>query len=347
MKPIIVSATCALAAVTPAVGQDIDPDPFLIPNPNRLSLGARVSFNFKASFATVRSNPGTTMRGIDHNYDDGYVRVDISGNANGTTWNWGYERPHPPGTPTIDLHAIQSTSVPNAFEVSSDEAYYGMELVYQRLAATFGSGGGWGFEGAFSYSDFELGGSQAGSGTGTLLTDSFALNGVLPPQAPYHGSFEGPGALLDDTPTRTIGAAETVTFASDHRVSGQLFGFRFGPFIEWNFSRAFSVALSGGIALAPALIDYEFSEDITLQSGAFATNVRQRSTKTDLLYGNYISASVRYHFNEQWGIYAGAQFQTLSDFEHTVNDRASNSSRTARIESGSTVQAVAGVTFKF
>jgi hypothetical protein len=333
MKPLLLSATCIFAAATPAMGQD-ESEAVEIPNPNRFSLGARVSFNFEANFTTSRTIPGAASGGIDHTYDDGYVRLDSSANAGGLTWNWGYEDGAQLVGDTIAFHSIQS-----AEKKSTDEAQYGLELVYERLLGRFFSRGIWGFEAGFSYTDLDLNADRSGAGGASLITDSFALNGVLPPNAPYHGTFNGPGPLLGDTPARTLGT-DTLTFASQHRLSGHLFGFRFGPLVEWNFSRAFSVALSGGIALAPAMIDYDFSEAITLQGGqTFST--RGHSTKTDLLYGHYLNALLRYSFNDHWSVYGGGQFQALNDLEQTTG------TRTARLDAGSTLHGVLGLSWRF
>jgi hypothetical protein len=335
MKPLLFSATCAIAAATPALAQPSEPlEVPEIPNPNRFSLGARVSLNLTGDFTTSRTSPGAASGGGNHIYDDGYVRVDSSDNAGGLTWNWGYERAPQVVGDTLEFHSIQS-----AEKESADEAQYGMELIYERLLGRFFSRGVWGLEVGFSYTDLDLR-ADRGSGSGaSLITDSFPLNGVLPPNAPYHGTFNGPGPLLGDTPTRTI-ATDTASLASDHRLSGHLFGFRFGPVVEWNFTRAISIALSGGIALAPAIIDYDFSESIALQGGqTFAT--RGHSSKTDLLYGHYINALLRYNFNDHWSLYGGGQFQTLNDLEQTIG------TRTARLDAGSTLHGVLGVSWRF
>jgi len=336
MKPLILG--CAVAvATTPLFAQEADP--FQIPNANRFSLGARVGTGFKAKFLTTRVNPGTSTGGVNHNYDDGYVRRDSSGNIGGRTWNWGYDDSSQVVGDTIEYHKIDSSILPSSISKSSDDPSYGLELVYQRLAGTFGSGGGWGFEGAFSYHDLDIRDQRSRTGSGTLLSDSFSLNGVAPPNARYRGTVNGPGPLLSDTPTRSI-TGETVSFASDHHLHGQMFGFRFGPFIEWNFNRRLSVALSGGLALAPALLDYDFEETVTTESGRLEF-ARGSEHKSDLLYGNYVGGTVRFQLTEQWGLYAGAQYQTVNDWEQTV------ANRTARLDGGSTFYGVAGVSWRF
>jgi hypothetical protein len=337
MKPLIFG--CAFAAVTPVLAQQADTDLFKIQNANRFSLGARIGMNFDAKFQTTRRQPGPPTGRIDYNYDDGYVRVDVSGNAGDQTWNWGYNNASQIVGDAIEYHKIDSPILPLSTSTSSDDAYYGLELVYQRLAGTFMSGGGWGFEAAFSYHDIDLQDERSGSGPGTLLTDRFPGNGIEWPNPRYRGTFNGPGPVIGATPTRTI-TGETVSFASDHHLQGQMFGFRFGPFIEWNFNRRFSVAISGGLALAPALIDYDFEETLATESGR--THVEQgTSNKTDLLYGNYVGGVVRFQITEQWGVYAGAQYETLNEWEHSVGKR------TATLDPGSTFYGVAGVTWRF
>lgn len=49
-----------------------------------------------AALLALASSPavqaqGLPTGGVDHDYDDGYVRVDSSGNAGGLTWFWGYQ----------------------------------------------------------------------------------------------------------------------------------------------------------------------------------------------------------------------------------------------------------------
>jgi hypothetical protein len=98
--------------------------------------------------------------------------------------------------------------------------------------------------------------------------------------------------------------------------------------------------LSGGLSLAPVLLDYDFEEDVVLESGR-TRSARGTTSKTDLLYGNYVGGVVRFQITEQWGVYAGAQYETLNEWEQSVNNR------TATLDPGSTFYGVAGVTFRF
>ena len=50
---------------------------------------------------------------------------------------------------------------------------------------------------------------------------------------------------------------------------------------------------------------------------------------------------VRYDFTESWGVYIGAQFQSLTDIEQSIG------SRTARLDQGTTVYGVVGASWRF
>src|SRR5580692_989632 len=81
----------------------------------RFGLSYRAGFNITADFRNLggfpaSSSPGpATGGGIDRIYDDGYVRVDSSGNAGGQTWFWGYKNASQiPGNDTVVMHSTLS-----------------------------------------------------------------------------------------------------------------------------------------------------------------------------------------------------------------------------------------------
>jgi hypothetical protein len=298
MKRIVLSTTFALAAATPFAMPGADsPETGDL---NRFSLGARLGWNFKAHFQNKAANdPGTAIGGVNHSYEDGYVNVDSSGNAGGLTWNWGYQNDSQVVGDTLQFHSVGSGpgSIP-ANHRMTDDPQYGAELTYQRVLGSLPSGGSvrWGIEGALGYTDLDFRSDRRASTAVTVTTDTFQLNGVVPPGAGYQGTFEGPGPLLGDTPTRTS-ASDIATQSSRHKLSGQLFSIRLGPFAEWNFTSQFSLAASAGLALAPTSVDHDFSESVTLAGGGMFEAVGH-SSETELLYGYYLSGMIRYDFTE-------------------------------------------------
>lgn len=334
MNRIILATTLSLTAATPFALHGAD----YTANPNRFSLGPRFGLNFKADFQNSASqfsaaNPGLPVGGANHTYDDGYVLVDSSDPADGLTTYWGYQNPSQVVGDTMQFNAIQSSGSASG----ADNPQYGVEFIYQRVLGNLPAKmpGCWGLELGFGYTDLDLRNHR--NGTVPVTTDTYPLNGVLPPGAGYNGTFTGPGTLLGDTPIRTLGSA---ALTSNQKLSGSLFSLRLGPFAEWHFTEKLSLAASAGFTLAPTRLDYDFSETVSLAGGGtYAAS--GHSSKTELLYGPFVGATLRYDFNKSWGVYLGAQFQSLNSLEQSVG------SRTARFDPGATVYLTAGLTWRF
>jgi len=334
-KKISLSVALTLVVVTPLTLLGAE----RVENPNRLSIGPQFTFNYQVDFQSAASNfnPGPATGGANHTYDDGYVLLDASGNFGGLTTNWGYINPTQvvgPGNGTgMAFHAIQSSGSSS----TEDDPQYGFEIIYQRVLGALSekSSGIWGFQVGFSYTDLDLDSNDRGSTPVTI--DTYPLNGVLPPLEGYNGTFAGPGALLGDTPVRTLGSA---TLTSDQKLSGDLFNFRLGPFVEWEVTPKLSVSASAGLTLAPTKLEYDYSETATLVSGpSFASSGHASTTK--LLYGGYVDARLRYDFNESWGAYVGAQFQSLNSMEQSAGGRS------AKFDPGATIALSTGITWQF
>jgi hypothetical protein len=332
MNRIFISATLGLAVASPFVLSAQD----FIDGANRWSFGPSFNLNIKADFHNNGSflnpaNPGPAIGGVNHTYNDGYVHVDSSGDAGGLTWNWGYHNSSQVVGDTLQFHAVQAEN-----SSSVNDPQYGLDLVYQRYIGhlPYVKSGSWGFEAGFGYTDLDL--RDNNNGNVHITTDTFQLNGVLPPGAGYNGTFSGPGALLGDTPTRTL---ESAMISGNQKLSGSLFKIRLGPFAEWNFFSKFSLQASAGITLAPTMVDYDYSESVTLASGTFASS--GHSSKSKLLYGPYAGLTARYEFNQHWGIFLGAQFQNLTSLTE------SSGSNSAHLDLGATVDLTGGISWRF
>jgi hypothetical protein len=327
MNRIILSLPFTLAAFIPfaARGQDAPADL------NRFSFGPTFGLNFKADFNNQSANPGPATGDANHSYNDGYVRVDSSGDAGGLTTYWGYQNASQVVGNTMQFHAVQGGS-----SSATGNPQYGGEFMYQRVLGTLPFiSGDWGLETAFGFTEIDL--QENYSGTVPVTLDTYQLGGVVPPGPGYNGTFQGPGPLLGDTPTRSTTSANVAGY---QRLSGQLFSLRLGPFAELNITHKLSLAASVGLTLAPATVDYDFSETATLSGGGVIAD-SGHSSRTRLLYGPYAGATLNYDFTKCWGLYVGARFQNLTDLDQSVNGR------NARLDLGSTMYATIGATWKF
>ena len=101
-------------------------------------VGALVGINIKAEFkmggdfTVTGSQPGVPGEsGRDHLYDDGYVRVDETGNAEGLTSYWGYNSAsqYNPVAQTLTFHSANSFTASGSAK-SDDSPYLGLDVAY-------------------------------------------------------------------------------------------------------------------------------------------------------------------------------------------------------------------------
>jgi hypothetical protein len=310
-------------AQTPPETPDTGPRLSLQPAPadhlNKISLSYRMGLNITVDFKKLGgfpalSNPGPdTGSTFDRTYDNGYNRVDSSGNAGGLTWNWGYE--HPTSVQGAGL-SLQSSSAPAnaAAEDCSDDPQHGFEIAYSRELYRRGK---WraGAELAFGYTSLTAYDSRTLNTRVDRITDTFALGEVVPPLAPYHGTFEGPGPLISSSPDRVRSIIPRDSIVTGSRaLEADIFMFRLGPYVEIPLSDKFSVFLNGGLALGFGDINFSYHETVTIaDAGLVAPARRSAGSQTEFLIGGYAGASVSYALSREFSLFAGAIFQAAGE----------------------------------
>lgn len=258
--------------------------------------------------------------GRNYNYDDGFVRVDSSGNANNLTWNWSYENSsqyQPAKGGTIDLSITNSRADASATE--RDDGSLGMEIFALRemgpvsLPLANAPATTWGIRLGFGFTHV---GIRSGSDLETNLlttTDSFQLGGIVPPPAPYAGSFGGPGPLIGDSPIRTT--SESVAWVSGGReIDVDLGVFNCGTYISASVNPKVNLLAEAGLSLGLASGSYEF-DSTTVVSGLGAQTDSGKDSQSTLLPGIYAGVSATYQFCEAWSGYASARYQLLDSMD--------------------------------
>lgn len=339
-KPLIVLAL-AVATGPLAVrltAQDLVADS---PNPNWFSVGPQFGLNITGRFKYVgnlnSASPGpATGGGLNRNYNDGFVHVDSSGNAGGQTWNWGYQNASQVSGNTLTMHSA-SAAVNDTLDQNNDPQP-GFDLAYGRDLGTV-LGGKWGLQAAFDFTAVSIHSSQPVSGSGTLVSDAYSLNGATAPSAPYAGSYNGPGPLLGDSPTRTT-TTEPVLITGNRTLDAQVYALRAGPYYEFDFSRHWAGRLGGGLALAVADLQYSFDETIIYGSGQVVNNSGS-SSGADFQAGGYVEGKLLYALSPRWSLYAGAQYEYLGTFSHNTGNEQ------AQLDLSSAVNVLFGVQWNF
>jgi opacity protein-like surface antigen len=303
---------------------------------NRFGLSYRAGFNVSAKFKSPGgfapgANPGAARGGLNHNYENGYNRVDSSGNTGqgaceNCTWNWGYDRA---GQVSANGQFLSLSSTSQEGETDADEdVSHGAELTYQRELGQIGRAY-WGVEGAFNFMTLGLEGDLGA----TRITDRYSLTvegtTITPPLPPYEGSFQGPGPVISDTPIRSVSQLAS----SSRDFDADIYGFKVGPYIEWPFAEKWSLLFSGGLAIASINSDFKLTDG--------PTGASDSDSDSDWNIGAYVSGNIIYNITPTIDIFAGAQYQYLGDYTHEFGVHE------AEVDFGDTVFGVLGVGFSF
>src|ERR1041384_2546418 len=175
------ACACLVALLSPAAHA-------ASPDQSRVTVSYLLGFNISAEFKDNTGFPSTAAPGpatggaLNRTYEDGFNHVDISGNAGGKTWNWGYNNAGQlPGNDTVVMSSLAIAPAPAVQDVK-DDPHHGFEINYFSPLGEFGPAQ-FGFEFALGYLSLKLGDTRPLTATTTRTTDAFALDGNLAPLA--------------------------------------------------------------------------------------------------------------------------------------------------------------------
>ncbi len=317
----------------PVEGMD---DPML-KRRNRFSLKATFNFNIKTEFTSATANnSGALVPGVNRSYDDGFVFRDVSGNVGGTTWNWGYNTagqslaadPAAPfaGASSLAFHSVSSLA-DGRTRGSRDRMLPGVELNYEEVLGRFHitekRRANVGI--LVSFGHLRVGQNDTGSlaGFAGLTTDKYAPGAVLPPLAPYSGSFAAPGPLLPDVPlTRTVGPV-AATGTVNNKLEGSLYSFNLGPFIEFPLHDRVSLTLGGGLGVVYASTTYSFRETVVVP-GIVTASRAGRVAADDWLFSATAKANLYVALSQAWSWELGLAYQYAGNSRSSVQGKSSN-----------------------
>ncbi len=313
----------------------------------RVEISYRGALNVSAKFKNLgsfpqQSNPGPSIGGgVDRFYDDGFNRVDASGNSGGLTSFWGYQHARQvPGNDRIVMNSSSITSGTTSAEESRDPQQ-GFEITCNIPVGRIGRWQ-WGLEGAFGISDLTFRDDRILSGNVARISDAFALNGITPPVPPYSGPYNGPGSLIGASPTRTTASIPGgAMIAGQRKLDAVLYELRLGPYIEVPLSKRLSFSLSGGAAVARVESTFEFSETAAMADIGTTLSVSGRDSDGEFLFGGFVGAKLSVAVTEYLSILTGVQYQYLPDFFQSANNRK------AGLDLGKSIFFTAGVGFTF
>lgn len=165
------------------------------------------------------SGVGDPNRYADRDYDDGFVNMDPNTENDGLTWYWGYERDgqYSAAGDTLSFHGgggtrvYRDTLLDTGLEDREEAEGAGVRFVAGRVLPCpklrdalgvmaelcVGAEGVWGVGGRFKGTTYR----ERITKERYEIRDTYDLEGVIPPPAPYEGTYFGPGPLIENIPS--------------------------------------------------------------------------------------------------------------------------------------------------
>jgi hypothetical protein len=244
-------------------------------------------------------DPGSVVGPADRFYVNGYARVDSSGNNGGLTWFWGLDDDQGISPQSIDLYVYQS-GADKALQMEGDPESPGIGLKYikpirikddSELQLVV----------AARLAEFKFLDATVLSGLAQVLIDSYNTDGIVLPQVPYAGGYQGPGPLIDSDPFRR--RVEISPYSSEtsglRHLSGDLMALRLGLSFERELNEQTFLSLQVGYEALRIDGTFRFAETTTLSANGHSgsvSGVRSRSV-TDA--GAYINGAITRNLTER------------------------------------------------
>lgn len=217
----------------------------------------------------------------------------------------------------------------------------------------------WGLSLGFGLSDLKA--ESKGTVTSDLrrLTDYYrTIDGTIP-TAPYDAPTSidllGPdgtvlvrGGLETTTPLgyMPVGREDVLipngaSVDGEWDIDGAYFLIRLGPTLRAKLTERIGFSVSGGLAAGYIGSTFHARESIR-PAGISGTVVYEDETTTDeIVFGYYAMANAEFWMTERTGVYAGASYEGLADYDQKLGDR------TATIDIGQGVAIRGGIVLRF
>jgi hypothetical protein len=274
-------------------------------------IGVMAGFNIKANLKMSGDAFGVSGGHTAGTYDDGYVLPDSTGNADGKTWNWGYQNSSQVQGNQLFMHNSTTFEAEHSANNLKDEPYIGFDMAYGGILWRKSSiRVGW--ELGFGFLPIEIADSTpVGNVSVTRSRVYFNIPpGVILPGAPYSGSSQGPGPLIDNGAHPFDNETMNATLTGSHTLDVTLYTFKLGPTLFWDANRYIGVQIGAGPAFGLVSGNLRFDETLTFPDSSNAHNSGKVGS-TEMTYGGYVNALVTVHLVKNGDLYIGAQYMPM------------------------------------
>lgn len=310
-----------------------------------LRVGAWIGFGLQADFTLAGSvpvsgvDPGQAgVPGLDHTYDNGFVRRDQTGNALGLTSNWGYQDAGQWVGNDLVFRASRSFAVDDLARKEGGP-HAGLDVGYGTMLGSWGETR-WGFEFGFGLLPVVLSDFRTLNGSIRRTVHAYDTGGLQLPQAPYSGGVTGVGPLLGDTAVALPEEVQPGEVRGARVIDAWLYNLRLGPQLYRELGGRWAVSAGAGAAMGIVVGDYRFDETVWVNGVAGANNLGAIG-RTDVNAGAYANAMLLWHTNPDADFYVGVQWMTLGKTRFAEGNREG----LLRMENG--FQVVTGIRWPF
>ena len=335
---LVPTALVALALAPSAPGQS-----------QSLSFVGGVLLNAKTSFGNLGAHPASAKPGaptggaVDRTYDDGFNRVDASGNERNTTVYYGYRNDGQVGAENLVLSA---SSAPGnvAFSDVGEFILPSGFLEYRGSLGPLGKKLDWGMVLGVGYQ------TAGGEESGTVVTDAdrledrFSLNGFPPrdfPAAPYNGTATGDVPRIGSVPSRTQGTAPGARVLSGTwELDTDLIPITGGFYLEGQLAGSLNGIVSAGVLAMIVNADFQYRE-VSTMAGLPPVTTQGGEGAEPVLFGGFVQLGLDWALWEKASLVASARWQPTESFDHSVDGR------TAEIDFTAAFAVHAGFAFRF
>lgn len=306
-----------------------------------LRLGARTQFNIKAKVGPSAQTP--QQPGF---YDNGFVQPDIGGTASGLTWNWAYDDASQVNGDFINYDRYSNLPQPGTFNSGSDDTMFGGEMLGGVEFGRFSVGVRefrWGAEIGYAFTPFSVRHAATATGTVNYLSARHSLGGTVPPAAPYRGTFDGPGPLIDLNPASVTEITSAATSTFDGQLDADLHTMKIGLWLETDLSPKVSAAFSLGYSSVLADTRFRFTDATTIANGGVPAlaPVNASLRADEWQSGVYGQVRATWQFSQHLGAFLAG------DYSYHESLRFSGAGRDVSLEFKHTYGASAGFIFSW
>ena len=356
---------------------DDDMDYFpLVPTGSSLRFGMRYVGGPKVAFHNVGNVPATNVIAdatipTTRVYNDGGVSIDTRTDSSGrpvndgltNNWTLNYDSQITAGG-DVAYHLYSSDLTGNTIKGKTSTAA-GWELQAGRSMGKIARKVDVSFVGGFTFSGINAKRSSEVTAQLTTLTDTYSLNGQVPPTVPYtapttayRNVFDSNGApvlgadgsqttqtvdtsiLLAQNPTRTI-TTRPAQVSGHWQIKGAYYTFRAGPVFQMPITERLKLSIGFGAGAIVVGSTYKSDQEIVVDDVTDRIMSIDEKTRTVLLPAFYADADAEYWLTERTGFYLGATYQKSKSFDQTLD------ASSATVNLGSTSGVQSGLTLRF